>query len=254
MDLISIIVPYYKKKKYIKSTLKSILNQSYKRFEIIIIYDDNSKDDLRYLKKLIKLDNRIKIIENFKNIGAGLSRNKGIKISKGEYICFIDADDIWKKNKLKLQLNFMKKNNFLVTHTSYFILNKNNQITQLRKAKNFFSFNDLAVSCDIGLSTVMIKKSLINKKIKFPNTKTKEDYILWLKISKKGIPIRALDIPLTKWRSLNDSLSSSFFQKIFDGFRLYRLYLKYNYIKSIFFLLLLSVNFLIKTFKSKSNV
>ena len=198
MDLISIIIPYYKKKKYIKPTILSILKQSYQKFEVIIIYDDSCKAELRYLKNLNKIDKRIKLLVNSKNIGAGLSRNEGIKLSKGNYICFLDADDLWRKNKLKIQLNFMQKNNYLISHTSYLIINKQNRIIQHRKAKNFFSFEKLLRSCDIGLSTVMIKSSIISKNIKFASTKTKEDFILWLKISKKGIPIYALNMPLTK--------------------------------------------------------
>ena len=82
MDLISIIIPYYKKKKYIKPTILSILKQSYQKFEVIIIYDDSCKAELRYLKNLKKIDKRIKLLVNSKNIGAGLSRNKGINYLK----------------------------------------------------------------------------------------------------------------------------------------------------------------------------
>ena len=108
-DLISIIIPYYKKKKYISGTINSVLNQSYRQFEILIIYDDENLSDLNYLEKLFKSEEKIKIIKNPKTIGAGLSRNKGIQNSKGKYIAFIDADDIWNKNKLENQINFMKK-------------------------------------------------------------------------------------------------------------------------------------------------
>ena len=99
-DLISIIIPYFKKREYIKNTLNSVLNQTYKNLEIIIIYDDQEKDDLEFIKKLNRLDKRISLIINNKSLGAGLSRNRGIKVSNGKYIGFIDADDIWKKNKL----------------------------------------------------------------------------------------------------------------------------------------------------------
>ena len=108
-DLVSIIIPYYKKSKYILKTINSILNQSYNEFEIIIIYDDENLSELFYLEKLFKSEKKIKIIKNLKNIGAGFSRNKGIENAKGEFIAFIDADDIWKRHKLKNQINFMKK-------------------------------------------------------------------------------------------------------------------------------------------------
>ena len=97
MDLVSVIIPYYKKKEYIVSTLDSVLKQTYKNLEIIIIYDDQEREDLKFIKKLIKLDKRISLLINKKTLGAGLSRNYGIKKCKGKYVSFIDADDIWKK-------------------------------------------------------------------------------------------------------------------------------------------------------------
>ena len=112
MDLVTVIIPYYKKKKYIAKTIESAIAQSYKNIEIIIIYDNGSDTDLDYIKKLKALDLRIKLIINKKNIGAGKSRNKGIQIAKGKYISFLDSDDLWKKDKLKKQLKIMKKKKF----------------------------------------------------------------------------------------------------------------------------------------------
>ena len=109
MDLVSIIIPYYKKKKFIKKTINSILRQSYKSFEIILINDQPGKYSKNFLLELKKLDKRIKLINNSRNIGAGESRNKGIRKAKGKYIAFIDSDDLWVKNKLKIQINIMKK-------------------------------------------------------------------------------------------------------------------------------------------------
>ena len=95
--LVSVIIPYHKKKFYFKKTINSILNQSYKKFEIILIYDDDNFKELDFLKKIKKKFKKIKLIINKKNLGPGLSRNKGIMISRGTYIAFCDADDIWKK-------------------------------------------------------------------------------------------------------------------------------------------------------------
>ena len=100
MDLVSVIIPYCKKKNFIKDAVLSILNQTYKYFEIIIIYDDSDLEDLSYIKEISNLDSRIYLIVNEKKIGAGLSRNLGIKSSKGTYLAFLDSDDIWKKEKL----------------------------------------------------------------------------------------------------------------------------------------------------------
>ena len=162
MTLISIIIPYYKKRYYIRQTLQSILKQNYKNFEILLIYDDEDQTDLVLLKKLSKNDKRIKLIVNKKNIGAGMSRNKAIKLSKGNYIAFIDADDIWHRNKLQQQISFMKKNQINLCHTSYYIVNRNNKKIGLREAKEL-KFKSLLKSCDIGLSTVMVKKKIVEK-------------------------------------------------------------------------------------------
>lgn len=246
MDLVSIVIPYYKKKKFIKQTINSVLNQTYKKFEVIIIYDDDKLSDLDYLKKIVSLDKRINLIINKKKLGAGLSRNKGIKLSKGKYIAFLDSDDYWSKNKLKTQIAFMDVNKHIISHTTYQIVNQNNEKISIRRARNFFEIQDLLYSCDIGLSTVILKKNLFSKKIKFPNIKTKEDFVLWLSILNKKIPIMALDKNLSSWRKLNNSLSSSTIQKILDGFKVYYVYMNYGIFRSIVNLIYLSVNFLKK--------
>ena len=92
--LVSIILPYFKKKKFIKKTISSIINQKYKKLELILVYDDEDKSDLSYIKKILsKLKNK-KIIDNKINYGVSKSRNIGINFAKGEYVAFIDADDI----------------------------------------------------------------------------------------------------------------------------------------------------------------
>ena len=250
MDLISVIIPYYKKKEYIISSINSVLNQTYKNLEIIIIYDDLNKEDLNLLKKIKKKDKRIKIYINKKNLGAGRSRNKGVKLSKGIFVAFLDSDDLWKKNKLKKQIFFMKKNGINASHTSYTIINSNNKIVGSRNAKDM-SYKLLLKSCDIGLSTVVLKKEIITSKIKFANIKTKEDYVLWLKITVNNNKIFALKDNLTKWRKLEDSLSSSKLQKIYDGYLVYRKYMNFNLLKSFGFLMLLSFNYFLKDIKNK---
>jgi teichuronic acid biosynthesis glycosyltransferase TuaG len=242
---VSVIVPYYKKKNFIKKTINSIKFQSYKNLEIIIIYDDEDRNDIKFIKQIQSSDNRIKLILNKKTLGAGLSRNIGIQKAKGKYIAFLDADDLWKKNKIQLQLKHMIKNNFEVCHTTYEILYKNEK-KKIMQAKIFKDYKDLLFSCDIGLSTVMLKKKLITNNCKFPDLKTKEDFVLWLLILKKNITIGSLDRNLTTWRKLDNSLSSSVFQKLRDGFKLYKDYMKYSYIRSLIYLFILSLNSLKK--------
>ena len=245
--LISIIIPFYQKKNYIEQTIKSIVKQSQKNFELILVYDDPDKSDLPHVLKVLKDIKRKTIIINKKNIGAGPSRNIAILKAKGEFIAFIDADDVWKKHKLKNQLLFMLNNKIKFSFTSYSIINKKNTIIKLIKAKRTIGYNDLIKSCDIGLSTVMIKKDLL-KKNKFPRIKTKEDYILWLKLSKQNIKMMGINQSLVSWRKLDNSLSSSIFQRIKDAFYVYNNFLKFSFIKSIYYISIMSLNFFKKRY------
>ena len=245
--LISIIIPFYQKKDYLEQTIKSIAKQSQKNFELILVYDDPDKSDLPYVLKVLKDIKRKTIIINKKNIGAGPSRNIAILKAKGEFIAFIDADDVWKKHKLKNQLLFMLSNKIKFSFTSYSIINKKNTIIKFIKAKRTIGYDDLIKSCDIGLSTVMIKKDLL-KKNKFPRIKTKEDYILWLKLSKQNIKMMGINQSLVSWRKLDNSLSSSIFQRIKDAFYVYNNFLKFSFIKSIYYILIMSLNFFRKRY------
>ena len=150
MDLVSVIIPYYKKRNFIKETVLSVINQSYDYLEILIIYDDINLNDLEFIKQISKLDNRIKIFNNNKRLGAGLSRNKGIEQSNGKYIAFIDADDTWTPDKLKDQISFMKKNKYQISHTSYFIINEKKKIIGQRKARNFLSIIEVLKFSEIS--------------------------------------------------------------------------------------------------------
>ena len=247
--LISVVIPYFKKRKYINSCIKSILNQNHKKIEVIIVYDDENREDLIYLKKIVKRDKRFKIVLNKKNQGVSISRNIGIKKTKGKFIAFLDADDLWEKNKLKFQLNFMIKNKIDITHTNYKVINDENKIIRIMKVEKFLTFKKLLNSCDIGLSTVMIS-SRIKKLISFKKIKTKEDYILWLNLSKK-YQIVGINKFLTKWRKSENSLSSSTIQKITDAYKVYNKYLDYNVIYSAYRTFILSINYTLKLFKQK---
>ena len=245
MSTVSIILPYYKKREFIKETLNSIINQSYKDFEVIIVYDDESTEDLDFIKNLIVNDNRIKLIVNKKNLGVGPSRNIGINNSIGSYLAFIDGDDLWKNNKLTKQISFMEENNYLISHTSYEIINTEGNKLSYRVAEDL-NFKKLLNSCNIGLSSVILKKKLLKDNLRFANLKTKEDFVLWLKISENGNTIYGLEDNLLFWRKTSNSLSSSTIRKLIDGFLVYYKYLGFNFIKSLYYLLILSINYLRK--------
>ena len=246
-DLVSIIIPYYRKKSFFEKTIDSINSQTYKNFEIILIYDDNNRSDLLFVKKVLKKIKNKKIIVNKKNLGVGISRNRGINKSKGKFLSFIDADDVWNRNKLKKQIKFMKKNSLDFSYSDYSIINEKGILIKKIKSPKTIKFKNLLFSCDIALSSVTIRSNLL-KSEKFSNIKTKEDYLLWLKLSQKNIKMMGIRENLIFWRKTNNSLSSSIVQKFKDAFLVYNKYLKLNFLVSIVLIFFLSINSIIKRY------
>lgn len=236
---VSVIIPYFKNIRYIDRSILSALNQTYKNLEIILIYDDNDKKDLIKLSKKYKKYKNIFFLINKKNLGAGLSRNRGLMVSKGEYIAFLDADDYWKKNKLKTQIKYMLKHSLDFSFTSYEILENNQR--KIHRVKKSYSYNDLIKKCDIGLSTVVMNKKLL-KLGKFPNIKTQEDYALWLRYLKKGVRFYGIKKPMSIWRDRPYSLSKNIYQKLNDSFLVYYKFENLGFFKSLWNVLILSIN------------
>ena len=239
MQLISIIMPYYKKINSVNRAIKSVINQSYKKFELIIVYDDNILDDYHKIINFIGDNKKIKIIKNKRNVGAGQSRNIGIKESKNSIVAFIDSDDTWHPQKLKKQLNFLNKNNHNFIFCGYKKIFKKKSI-EVNIDSEYLSYKDLLKSCEIGLSTVMIKKKIIDNNL-FTNLKTQEDFAAWLKITKKHNAFFLNEV-LVNWYDTENSLSSNFFQKLFDAYKVFYLNQKFSLVKSFYYLMILSAN------------
>ena len=106
--LVSIISPSYNCKEFISQTIDSVLAQSYSNWELLIVDDCSTDGTYELAKEYSEKDCRIKVFRNEKNCGAAVSRNKGIQNSKGQYVAFLDSDDIWAFNKLDKQLDFMR--------------------------------------------------------------------------------------------------------------------------------------------------
>jgi teichuronic acid biosynthesis glycosyltransferase TuaG len=158
---------------------------------------------------------------------------KGLNFASGEYIAFCDADDIWNKNKLKFQLKFMKRNKVFFSYSSYNIINKNGKKISIFKAPYKIKKEDLLKRCDIALSSVVCTKKIL-KNLKFLNTKTKEDYYLWLNIIKKTEFFLGINKNLLSWRNLDNSLSSARIQGILMLLKFIKFILK-AYLYFLFF-------------------
>ena len=239
--LISIIITYYKKKNFILKTFKTIKNQTYKNYELIFVYDDEDLTDLKYIKKYIATFKKYKVIVNKKNYGVARSRNIAIKSAKGKYLAFIDSDDMWSSKKLITQLKFMDYSKADISYTAYKVIDKKNKILGIRNVSKEINYKKLSKYCEIGLSTVIIKKKFF-KKNKFPEIKTQEDFALWLILIKKGLKFLPIKTVLSSWRRTDNSLSSNILQKISDAFKVFYCIEKKNLIISIISVVILSIN------------
>lgn len=141
------------------------------------------------------------------------------------------------------------ENNFLdFTHTSYSVINENGILLYNLRAKQELTYDNLIMSCDIALSTVVVRRDIF-KDYKFSKITTKEDYLLWLQLSKNNIKIIGIDKLFTYWRQVNNSLSSSISQKIKDAFKIYYTYEKKTFVMSVINVFILSIFALKKKIK-----
>ena len=168
---IDIILPNYNSALYIEDTIKSVINQTYKNWKLIIVDDCSDKNTKLILKKFSK-HKKIKIIWLNKNKGAGYCRNLAIQKSNSQYIAFIDSDDIWKKNKLRSQINFMSKQNYSFSYTDYETFGV--KIKKIKKRSNL-NFTIFIKNTSIDTSTMIIKRKSIHND-RFTNTNICEDF------------------------------------------------------------------------------
>ena len=246
-ELISIVIPFYNEENYFDSCINSALSQTYSNIEILIINDGSDKI---YDEKLNKLQQRfpdkIKIFTQ-ENQGVSAARNLGIKKSNGEYIAFLDSDDLWLPDKLEHQINLIKRHKVDFIHGSYLIVNDYNLFIGKFICKTL-NYNQLIKSCDIGTSTVMVKSDLIKKHL-FKNISTKEDYVCWLSIIKDTKTLFGDKKEVTMYRDRKSSLSTGIVLKFINAFRVYHTYEKKNLISSILFTINLSIFWVLKTYK-----
>ena len=243
---IDIILPNFNSSKFLSQTLKSIIHQSYKNWRLIIV-DDCSNKETKNILKMYSNNKKIKIFWQKRNRGAGFCRNFGIKKSNSTYIAFIDSDDIWRKNKLKDQINFMKKNNYFFSYTYYETFGDKKRLI---KTPLKFDYSRFIHNTSIATSTIMVKKNMI-RNIKFLRTKICEDYYFKCKLLKRTKNAYCLNKYLTKYRVRKNSLQSNNLRNFFWIWKINKKFNKLNFFDNLFSLLNISINSL-KKYRGKN--
>lgn len=246
--LVSIITPTYNCGDYIEETIRSVINQTYVNWEMIIVDDVSTDDTEEIVKKYTNSDQRIKYYKLKINSGAAVARTKAIEMANGSYIAFLDSDDLWTRDKLEKQLNFMEENNINFSCTSYEQIDeKKRKLGKIVKCISKTDYNRMLLDCPVGNSTVIYNVDNLGK-FKVPNIRKRNDDALWLQILKKEQYIYGLNEVLMKYRIRDASISSNKFSLIKYHWKLYREIEKFSAMRSAFHIMYWCV---LKIFKIK---
>lgn len=208
--LVSIVTPVFNTELYLEDCLNSVLAQTYQNWEMILVDDCSTDTSVEIAARFSEKDSRFKLLKNQVNQGSGITRNLGIDFAKGTYLCFLDSDDRWKPNKLELQIDFMRRNNYSFSFGSYeFIDEKNNQIKRPNiVTEEPVDYQFLLKKTEIFTSTVMLNLDKIGK-FRMPAHRRKQDYGLWLKILKSGVKAYGIKDPIAEYRLRKGSATSN---------------------------------------------
>ena len=240
-EKVSIIVPTYNSSKFVIETLKSITNQTYKNWELLITDDCSTDDTLVIINSYIKNDKRIKLFKLDSNSGAGSARNHSISQSEGRYIAFCDSDDRWKPNKLEVQIAFMKKHNCVLSYTSFDVINENNNLIRRVIAKSIINYKLILRNNYIGCLTAIYDTKMVGK-LYMPTMRKRQDWALWIKILKENNKAYGLKEVLATYMQRKNSISSNKIEMIKYTWLIYFKLLRFSVLKSIYFTLVYLLN------------
>ena len=231
-DKVSVVIPVHNAEKFIKDTVESVFSQTYDNVELILC-ENNSTDSTRNILAEMT-DPRIKVLNLADVNDAAGARNAGVKEAVGRYIAFLDADDLWQKEKLKKQIAFMKEKNAAFCFTGYEFADEDAKpLGKIVKVPETISYNEALRNTTIFTSTVAFDMSLLTKEqIEMPHIKS-EDTALWWKLLRTGVAAYGLNENLVYYRRPSKSLSSNKFEAIRRIWNLYRKQEKLSLAKSI---------------------
>lgn len=207
--LVSVITPVFNCEKYIERTLNSVFSQTYKSIEIVLV-DDQSKDNSAKIIKQYQINHpEIVYYLQPENKGAGYARNKALELAKGQFVAFLDSDDLWTPDKIEKQINLMKQKGASFCFTAIEMIDgEDNVIKKKRKIREEIDYNFLLSNTMIATSSVVIDRS-IKGDFRMHLRRGGQDYATWLKLLRNGSKAYGVNEALVKYRIDGESLSSN---------------------------------------------
>lgn len=248
---VSVIMPTYNAEKYIKDAIDSVINQTYKNWEIIIV-DDNSEDNTEEIvKEIISNNKNISYIKLNENMGAATTRNKAMELSSGRFLAFLDSDDIWAIDKLEVQISYMIKNKCAISYSDYELISDDGySLHKVIRVPQKLTYKQYLRNTIIQTVTVVVDKDYVGD-IRMPNIKMRQDFATWLSILKNGHDALGINKVLGQYRRTTNSLSSNKFKTVQKNWYVYRKIEKLSLLETSFVFTGYAINATIKRINFK---
>ncbi|MCO6174801.1 glycosyltransferase [Flavobacterium sp. NRK F10] len=234
MKLVSVITPTFNAEKFVAETIQSVLKQTHTHWELILVDDVSTDHTVSVLRSFAKQDTRIKVFQLAENSGPGVARNFAIQQAQGNYIAFLDADDLWKPEKLEKQLQFMEEEHLPMTFSFYEQIDEEgNSLQKEITAPLEVTYSKLFYCNWIGNLTGIYSVDFFGK-IPIASIKKRQDWILWLILVKKIGKVKPVPESLAYYRVRKDSVSSSKVKLIKYNYTIYKDFHGNNPLKAAF--------------------
>lgn len=234
--LVSVIMPAYNAAHYIEASIRSVMDQTVKNWELLVIDDCSRDNTAEVIARLAEEDARIRLIKNEQNLGTAGTRNKALDMFRGKYVAFLDSDDLWHTEKLERQLRVIEAENADLCYTSYCVVHLDNKMVK----KDYIvprsvSLEDMLKQNYIGCSTVMLTSELA-KKYRFTREFYHEDYVFWLSMLRNGIKTAGIEDVLMDYSYYSSSRAGNKPAAAKRRWNIYRRYMKFPLLKSFWYM------------------
>ena len=240
---VSIIIPGYNSGRFIAETLNSVLSQTYRNWETIIVDDCSTDHSVEVINEFVKQDNRYRLILSKQNSGGpAIPRNMGIAAAKGEYVAFLDSDDRWLPGKLEKQLHYMAQKSAQASSTSYELIDESgNPLRKVIHAQPIMDYREYLRNTNIGFSSAIVARELLDG-IQFRRLPVAEDFPFWLDIFRKNVTMIGLGEVLMQYRIQKSSLSSNKLKSASQIWKTYRKIENFSFVRSLYYFSCYSFN------------
>lgn len=223
--MISVVIPVYNASGTLIGTLESVLAQTYQDYEVILVDDCSSDASGNIINDYERIHENFHAVFNEKNSGVGYCRNKGIKMAAGEYVAFLDSDDIWEPDKLEKQVGLIEKHpDGLIYYTgSSFIDSDGKRLDTILKVRKNIDYKELLKQNIISCSSVVVRKNIIEEHLFSLERNCHEDFACWLSILKDGGEAYGIDEPLLIYRLQEKSKSSNKIHSAIMNWKTYKI-------------------------------